>query len=59
MPTVQETFEAMAGRFKVGAGPGAQGGHPVRHHGTRGCTYHVDIADGQCAVREGGAAQPA
>jgi putative sterol carrier protein len=56
--TVQETFEAMAARFRAERAQGLKAVIQYDITGPGGCTYHVDIADGQCAVREGGAQQP-
>jgi putative sterol carrier protein len=57
--TVKETFEAMSGRFRSERAQGLKAIIQYDITGPDGCTYHVDIADGQCAVREGGAtAQP-
>ena len=56
--TVQETFAAMAGRFRAERAQGLKAVIQYDITGPEGCTYHVDIADGQCAVREGGAPQP-
>jgi putative sterol carrier protein len=56
--TVKETFETMAGRFKPERAQGLKAVVQYDITGPGGCTYHVDIADGQCALREGGAAQP-
>ena len=56
--TVQETFAAMTGRFRPERAQGLKAVIQYDITGPGGCTYHVDIADGQCAVREGGALQP-
>ena len=56
--TVKETFEAMATRFRPERAQGLQTVIQYDITGPEGCTYHVDIADGQCAVREGAAATP-
>jgi putative sterol carrier protein len=56
MTTVKESFEAMAGRFRPERAQGLQAVIQYDITGPGGCTYHVDIAGGQCAVREGGAA---
>jgi putative sterol carrier protein len=53
--TVKETFEAMKGRFRPERAQGLKAVIQYDITGSGGCTYHVDIADGQCAVREGGA----
>jgi putative sterol carrier protein len=56
--TVKETFEAMATRFRPERAQGLQTVIQYDITGPEGCTYHVNIADGQCAVREGAAATP-
>jgi putative sterol carrier protein len=56
--TVQETFAAMASRFRPERAQGVKAIIQYDITGPGGCTYHVSIADGQCAVHEGGAAQP-
>jgi putative sterol carrier protein len=56
--TVKDSFEAMAGRFRAERAQGVKAVIQYDITGPGGCTYHVDIADGQCAVREGGAATP-
>jgi len=56
--TVRETFEAMSGRFKPERAQGLKAIIQYDITGPDGCTCHVEIADGQCALKEGGAAQP-
>jgi putative sterol carrier protein len=56
--TVKETFEAMATRFRPERAPGLQTVIQYDITGPGGCTYHVNIADGQCAVHEGTSATP-
>ena len=56
--TVKETFEAMATRFRPERAQGLQTVIQYDITGPEGCTYHVNIADGQCAVREGASAAP-
>ena len=56
--TVKETLEAMAGRFRPERAQGLKAVIQYDITGPQACTYHVDIADGLCSVREGGAAQP-
>jgi putative sterol carrier protein len=58
MTTVKETFEAMSSRFRPERAQGLKAVIQYDITGPEGCTYHVDIADGCCAVREGGAAGP-
>jgi putative sterol carrier protein len=53
--TVDETFQAMAGRFRPERAQNLKAVIQYDITGPGGCTYHVDIADGQCAVREGAA----
>ncbi len=50
--TVKETFEAMVDPFQAGARPGATAVIQYDITGPEGCTYHVDIAEGQCALHE-------
>jgi putative sterol carrier protein len=56
--TVKETFEAMSGRFKPERAQGLKAVIQYDITGPEGCTYHVEIADGHCALHEGGATQP-
>lgn len=56
--TVKETFEAMPGRFKPERAQGLKAVIQYDITGPDGCTCHLEIANGQCALREGGAAQP-
>jgi putative sterol carrier protein len=51
--TVKETFEAMSSRFRSERAQGLKAVIQYDITGPEGCTYHVDIADGRCAVREG------
>ena len=55
--TVKETFEAMSGRFRPERAQGLKAVIQYDITGPEGCTYHVDIQDGHCALREGGATQ--
>jgi putative sterol carrier protein len=57
--TVKETFEAMSSRFRAERAQGLKAVIQYDITGPEGCTYHIDIAEGQCALHEGGAAQPA
>jgi putative sterol carrier protein len=59
MATVKETFDMMAGRFKPDRAQGVKAQIQYDITGEGGGTYHADIADGACAVREGPAATPA
>jgi len=56
--TVKETFEAMATRFRPERAQGLQTVIQYDITGPEGCTYHINIADGQCAIREGASATP-
>lgn len=58
MATVKETFDAMAGRFKPDRAQGVKATIQYDITGEGGSTYHVDIADGKCSVKEGAAAAP-
>jgi putative sterol carrier protein len=58
MPTVKETFDAMGARFKADRAQGVSATVQYDITGDGGGTYHVQIADGTCAVREGAAASP-
>ena len=59
MPTVKETFDAMPGRFKPDRAQGVKAVIQYDISGEGGGTYHVDIADGTCALKEGPASSPA
>jgi putative sterol carrier protein len=56
--TVKDTFEAMAGRFRAERAQGLKAVIQYDITGPGGCTYHVDIDNGQCAVHEGSTPQP-
>jgi len=58
MPTVKETFDAMPGRFKADRAQGVNAVVQYDITGEGGGTYHVEITDGGCAVKEGAAASP-
>lgn len=58
MPTVKETFDALAGRFKPDRAQGVKAVIQYDITGEGGGTYHVDIADGTCAVQDGPAPSP-
>lgn len=58
MPTVKETFDAMPGRFKADRAQGVNAVIQYDITGDGGGTYHVEIADGKCTLREGPAASP-
>jgi putative sterol carrier protein len=59
MATVKETFEAMAGRFRPDRAQGVKAQIQYDITGEGGGTYHADIGEGACAVREGPSASPA
>jgi putative sterol carrier protein len=56
--TVKETFDAMAARFRSERAQGLDTVIQYDITGSEPCTYHVNIANGQCAVREGASPTP-
>ncbi len=58
MPTVKETFEAMPARFKPERAQGVNAVIQYDITGEGGGSYHVEIADGKCTLREGPAVAP-
>ena len=58
MATVKETFQAMPGRFKRDRAQGVKAVVQYDITGEGGGTYHVEIADGKCAVHDGAGASP-
>jgi putative sterol carrier protein len=56
--TVKETFDAMPSKFRPERAQGLKAVIQYDITGPEGHTCHVEIADGQCALREGSAAQP-
>jgi putative sterol carrier protein len=58
MPTVRETFEAMPGRFRSDRAQGLTAVIQYDISGEGGGTYHVEIAEGRCTLREGPASAP-
>jgi putative sterol carrier protein len=58
MATVKDTFDAMPGRFKADRAQGVKAVIQYDITGEGGGTYHVDIADGKCAVSAGPAGSP-
>ncbi|HEV8675118.1 MAG TPA: SCP2 sterol-binding domain-containing protein [Methylomirabilota bacterium] len=58
MPTVKETFDAMPNRFKSERAQGVKAVVQYDITGEGGGTYHVEIAEGTCAVKEGPAPTP-
>ena len=58
MPTVKETFEAMAGRFRADKASGTTAVIQYDVSGDGGGTWHAVIKDGACTVNSGSAANP-
>ena len=58
MATVRETFEAMPGRFRPDRAQGVTAVIQYDITGTGGGTYHVEIENGACTLREGPAPSP-
>ena len=58
MPTVQETFEAMPGRFRADKASGTNATIQYDISGDGGGTWNAVIKDGACAVTSGAAASP-
>jgi len=58
MPTVKETFDAMAGRFRADKAAGVNATIQYDISGDQGGTWHAVIKDGACAVNAGAAASP-
>ena len=58
MPTVKETFEAMAGRFRADKAAGVNATIQYEITGDQGGNWHAVIKDGQCAVTPGVATSP-
>jgi len=58
MPTVKETFDAMAGRFQPSKATGVNATIQYDISGDEGGTWHAVIKDGTCAVNQGAAAAP-
>jgi putative sterol carrier protein len=56
--TVKQTFDAMAGRFRAERAQGLTAVIQYDITGPGGGTYHADIAEGRCAIREGAAGAP-
>ena len=59
MPTVKETFDAMAGRFKADRAAGTNAVVQYDISGDGGGTWNAVIKDGTCAVAEGPGTNPA
>ncbi len=58
MPTVKETFDAMAGRFRADKAAGVNATIQYDISGDQGGTWHTVIKDGACTVNPGAAANP-
>ena len=58
MPTVQETFEAMPGRFRADKASGTNATIQYDISGDGGGTWNAVIKDGTCAVTPGAVASP-
>ena len=58
MPTVKETFDAMAGRFRAEKAAGVNATIQYDIAGDQGGTWHAVIKDGACTVNSGAAATP-
>jgi len=58
MPTVKETFDAMAGRFRADKAAGVNATIQYDISGDQGGTWHAVIKDGTCTVNSGAATNP-
>jgi len=58
MPTVKETFDGMAGRFRADKAAGVNATIQYDITGDHGGTWHAVIKDGKCTVSPGGASSP-
>ena len=58
MPTVKETFDAMAGRFRADKAAGVNATIQYDITGDQGGTWNAVIKDGTCTVTPGAAAAP-
>jgi putative sterol carrier protein len=58
MPTVKETFDAMAGRFRADKASGTTAVIQYDVSGDGGGTWHAVIKDGKCTVNSGAAPSP-
>ena len=58
MPTVQETFDAMPGRFRADKASGTNAIIQYDIGGEGGGTWNAVIKDGTCAVTPGAAGSP-
>jgi len=58
MPTVQETFDAMPGRFRADKATGTNATIQYEISGDGGGTWNAVIKDGSCSVSPGVTASP-
>ena len=58
MPTVKETFDLMAGRFRADKAAGTTAVIQYDVSGDGGGTWHAVIKDGTCTVNTGAATSP-
>ena len=58
MPTVQETFDAMSGRFKADKAAGTTATIQYDISGDGGGTWNAVIKDSACTVSQGAATSP-
>jgi putative sterol carrier protein len=58
MPTVKETFDQMASRFRADKAAGVNATIQYDISGDLGGTWHAVIKDGACTVASGGATNP-
>ena len=58
MPTVQQTFDAMPGRFRADKASGTNATIQYEISGEGGGTWNAVIKDGSCAVSQGAASNP-
>ena len=58
MPTVKDTFDAMAGRFQPSKAAGVNATVQYDITGDQGGTWNAVIKDGACQVNSGAAASP-
>jgi putative sterol carrier protein len=58
MPTVTETFDAMAGKFRADKAAGVNATIQYDITGDQGGTWNAVIKDGTCVVNPGAAAAP-
>ena len=58
MPTVKETMDLMATRFKPERAQGVSAVIQYEISGDGGGTWHATVKDGTCAIAQGAAASP-